>query len=233
MRIGEKIQILRKQRDISQEQLAEILNVSRQAISKWETGESMPDIENIVRLSGVFDVSTDYLLKAYHNDAPAIAQSQVNMTVNNEFIGSEFAENMFVEHEDDDYHIEGSFHGKDGRYKGGYNITFNFGGLIYPVALLVFLILGFGWGMWRQAWVAFPIAWVIEEIITYVKTGRLGISIYGVAGAVYLVIGFIWGLWHPGWIIFVAAWVLSEAVNVKKRKRPKRKNREYDEWRQQ
>lgn len=63
MTLGEKLQFLRKQQGISQEKLAEQLSVSRQAISKWETGDSFPDTENIIKLSRLFAVSTDYLLK--------------------------------------------------------------------------------------------------------------------------------------------------------------------------
>ena len=63
MNISEKIQQLRKSNGLSQEQLAEKLNVSRQAISKWESGASFPDIEKIVLLSELFKVSTDYLMK--------------------------------------------------------------------------------------------------------------------------------------------------------------------------
>ena len=62
MSLGERIQRLRKAQGLSQEQLAEKLDVSRQAISKWETDQSSPDIENILALSSVFSVSTDELL---------------------------------------------------------------------------------------------------------------------------------------------------------------------------
>ena len=63
MTLGEKIQILRKQHGMSQEQLSALTAVSRQAISKWEVGESIPDVDNIVQLSEIFGVTTDYLLK--------------------------------------------------------------------------------------------------------------------------------------------------------------------------
>ena len=51
MLLGEKLKKLRKARGLSQEQLADQLNVSRQAISKWELGESTPDTDNLVALS--------------------------------------------------------------------------------------------------------------------------------------------------------------------------------------
>ena len=66
MNFPEKIQSLRKKAGMSQEALAERLGVSRQAVSKWESGQSLPDTEKLIRLSDLFQVSTDYLLK----DAP-------------------------------------------------------------------------------------------------------------------------------------------------------------------
>jgi len=60
--LGEKIHQLRKAKGLSQEELASQLTISRQAISKWELGEAMPDTDNIVQLSKLFGVSTDYLL---------------------------------------------------------------------------------------------------------------------------------------------------------------------------
>ena len=62
MTFGEKLQALRKARGWSQEELATQINVSRQALTKWESGASVPDTENVVALSRLFGVSTDYLL---------------------------------------------------------------------------------------------------------------------------------------------------------------------------
>lgn len=63
MTFGEKLQKLRRGSGLSQEQLAEKLDVTRQAVSKWELGDSLPDAGRILTLSRLFDVSTDYLLK--------------------------------------------------------------------------------------------------------------------------------------------------------------------------
>jgi transcriptional regulator with XRE-family HTH domain len=69
MTLGEKILQLRKERGLSPEQLASQITVSRQAISKWELREAVPDVDNIVQLSKLFGVSTDYLLNdEYEND---------------------------------------------------------------------------------------------------------------------------------------------------------------------
>lgn len=63
MILADKIMNLRKQNGWSQEQLAEQLGVSRQSVSKWESGMSIPDLEKILKMSTLFGVSTDYLLK--------------------------------------------------------------------------------------------------------------------------------------------------------------------------
>lgn len=63
MTIANRIQSLRKAKGISQEQLADQLGVSRQAVSKWESEQSTPDIEKIILMSDFFNVTTDSLLK--------------------------------------------------------------------------------------------------------------------------------------------------------------------------
>ncbi len=63
MSIGDRIQALRKSRGISQEELADKIGVSRQAVSKWESGQSMPDLDKIIALGEHFKVTTDYILK--------------------------------------------------------------------------------------------------------------------------------------------------------------------------
>ena len=62
MNLSNKIYEMRKAHGLSQEQLAEKLGVSRQSVSKWESGESIPELERLVEISKLFNVSTDYLL---------------------------------------------------------------------------------------------------------------------------------------------------------------------------
>jgi transcriptional regulator with XRE-family HTH domain len=71
MKFGEKLQKLRKQRGLSQEQLAAQLTVSRQAVSRWELVDTMPDTENVIQLSRLFGVSCDYLLRDEVNEQGA------------------------------------------------------------------------------------------------------------------------------------------------------------------
>lgn len=63
MILAEKIAYLRKQKDWSQEELADQLEISRQSVSKWESAASIPELDKIIRMSSIFGVSTDFLLK--------------------------------------------------------------------------------------------------------------------------------------------------------------------------
>ena len=63
MTVGEKITKLRKEQNLTQEQFAEILKVSRQSVSKWERDNAFPDTEKLIRIGKIFDCSLDYLLK--------------------------------------------------------------------------------------------------------------------------------------------------------------------------
>ena len=63
MTLADRIQQLRKQKGISQEELADRVGVSRQAVSKWESEQSTPDMDKVILLSDYFEVTTDYLLK--------------------------------------------------------------------------------------------------------------------------------------------------------------------------
>lgn len=71
MDLGENIQELRKRKGMSQEQLAEYLGVTRQSISKWELGASVPDIDKLKAISQLFAVSMDELLDNEVKDEPA------------------------------------------------------------------------------------------------------------------------------------------------------------------
>lgn len=90
MTLAEKIYELRKTNKLSQEQLAEKIGVSRQSISKWESGETLPELERVVALSEVFDVTTDYLLKSKDVDEITIRTERLEKEQN------EFREKMIL-----------------------------------------------------------------------------------------------------------------------------------------
>ena len=96
MILADKISDLRKKNGWSQEELAERLGVSRQSVSKYESAQSVPDLDKILRLASIFGVTTDYLLKdeleaeefipADAPDADAPAPRRVSMEMANEYL---------------------------------------------------------------------------------------------------------------------------------------------------
>ena len=75
MIFADKLILLRKKAGWSQEELADQMNVTRQSVSKWEGAQSVPDLEKMLRLSELFGVSTDYLLKDEIEEAEHIDSS--------------------------------------------------------------------------------------------------------------------------------------------------------------
>ena len=63
MNIGKRIHEIRQQKNLTQGQLASDLAISRQAVSKWESGKAIPDIENLMYISNLYDISLDELVK--------------------------------------------------------------------------------------------------------------------------------------------------------------------------
>lgn len=68
MTFGEKLKVLRKEKGYSQEEFAGLLNVSRQAVSKWESDRGTPETDKLLQISNMFGVTLDYLLKEESSD---------------------------------------------------------------------------------------------------------------------------------------------------------------------
>lgn len=62
MDMAERLQVLRKKANYTQEQVSDMLGISRQAISKWESGQGKPEVDNIIKLMEIYNVSADYIL---------------------------------------------------------------------------------------------------------------------------------------------------------------------------
>ncbi len=92
MILADKITNLRKKNGWSQEELAEKMQVSRQAVSKWESAQTVPDLERILMLSRLFGVTTDYLLKdeiedeEFADDTDQVSVKRISLAQANEFL---------------------------------------------------------------------------------------------------------------------------------------------------
>ena len=94
MNISQNILLQRKKKGISQEDLANALNVSRQAVSKWESSQSVPDMDKIVALSSYFNITTDYLLKDEIETIDG-ADNYSSKNVDMQMLDKELSENDF------------------------------------------------------------------------------------------------------------------------------------------
>lgn len=87
MQLGERLYALRKKAGMTQTELAEKLDVSRQAISRWELGTAKPDVDNLVALSELYDVTVDQLLKADAEPAAAPEQTPAKKSSGSKWLG--------------------------------------------------------------------------------------------------------------------------------------------------
>jgi transcriptional regulator with XRE-family HTH domain len=99
MSFAEKLQGLRKSKGISQEQLAELLDVSRQSISKWESGQNYPEVDKLIKLSDLFKITLDELLKDKVNS------SKAEKSENHNYLKDEEADDGEYEEEEDEFGV--------------------------------------------------------------------------------------------------------------------------------
>ena len=78
MEFSEKLTLLRKKEGLSQEQLADRLGVTRQSVSKWESGTAVPELVKMISLSEMFGVSVDYLIKDYMEEPDSAEESSTD-----------------------------------------------------------------------------------------------------------------------------------------------------------
>ena len=149
MTLGEKIQGLRKQSGMSQEQLAERITISRQAISRWELNESVPDIDNIVQLSHIFGVSTDYLLKegTLADMTGATAYSQPNSNYGNNAPPGYHESHGFSE----------AIAVTTTRKRRGLGPLARISLFCIIAAPAIYLVMGFWFGWWHPGWLIFVV----------------------------------------------------------------------------
>ena len=143
MTLADKIIKLRKQHGWSQEDLADKMDVSRQAVSKWECAQTIPDIEKILQLSQLFNVSTDYLLK---DTMPYDEQIQATQITSQQTSNDEG-----IQKPKNEYQKVVSTNPK--RKK-----------LYWLILILLYLAISFLSHAWSITWLLFPIAYILFSI---------------------------------------------------------------------
>ena len=185
--LGRKLFELRKRNGLSQGELAEKLGVSRQAVSKWECGESLPDTDNLITISKLFDVSLDDL----------IGNSQKKIDLREKIEPD--SEVDIEECKDFNQDTEPpSANSRKRMLRALYAIP-------YPIVVTVaFLLWGFLGNGWSVSWTLFITVPVYYSLLDCLWTKRLAPFAYPVfITFIYLLIGMQWRLWHPYWVLFI------------------------------
>ena len=184
--IANRLVELRKKNGLSQEELADKLGLSRQAVSKWERAESSPDTDNLICLAKLYNVSLDDLLKT-DQDIEEITE-EVREKENNIIIVEEQKKQE-----------------EKKRYKKFRIIENAIGSSLFILALATYIIVSaFFPEQWGKLWVVFLVPVFLSSIATCVKKRRFAPFAYPVlATFVFLTIGVYAGVWHPTWIAFI------------------------------
>jgi len=225
--IADRLVNLRKANGLSQENLAEKLGISRQAVSKWERAEASPDTDNLIALARLYKISLDELLLIATEAAPP------NRTVSAEggIDGSKFS-GIHLKSNDGELYI-----GRNGIYASdveneecddrkesihivcnGENYTFaearkKWGHphsqqavlfILTMAVILVYVTVGVFYGIWHPTWMLFwliPISSRISSAIQRKDWQRIPYPL--IITASYLTLGFLYEAWHPAWILFL------------------------------
>lgn len=208
---------LRKQHGYSQDELAEMLNVSRQAVSKWERSESSPDTDNLIALAKLYGISLDNLLGYTPQASEACDNKGETADGADNEINSDST--VSVESDGDKVHID-----ENGIYiedKNGEKVTIK-GGIAKFVNKVVGNVHIDGKKTSTFADEGAPEVAIADGNVVVSqkqKTARIindcvwGVS-FLLATIAYLLIGFLCNLWHPGWILFFAPFILGGISNT-------------------
>ena len=213
---------LRKKNNLSQEEVADKLGISRQSVSKWERAESSPDTDNLIELAKLYNVSLDELLNV-DNSSKYNEENKVFSPINaEEFIkdDEEDETNVEVVEDDNDTEVEVK---KSPKLEALSSILW---GSSYLLVTIAYLLLGFftekGWSCY---WVLFLLPVVVNTFIDAIIEKKASSFAYPVlVTMVFLFIGMRFELWHPLWVLFITIPVYYIIVgtiedSLKKKKR--------------
>lgn len=211
--IANRLVQLRKQHGYSQEELAAKLGLSRQAVSKWERAEASPDTDNLIMLSRVYGVSLDELLKTDEPIPEPEPDKGVKVTINGKPLRFNKDDGFYFSYGDDD--DNGCADCSDAQIDADGHIVIEHGEKTFwqefPFSIFVailYLGLGFAFGLWHPGWMVFLTIPAYYSIVGWFSGRRRHCFLRAFPYTILMVIAFlcmgcIWGLWHPGWILFL------------------------------
>ena len=232
--IANRLQKLRKEKGFSQEELADALGISRQAVSKWERAEASPDTDNLICLAKLYNVSLDSLLDT-DETIEELKEEQKEKAEESEKV-KEDKDDIFIDDEGDSVHIgsdgihikdaDGSqvhiskgfvkAFDKDGHIikREKFRVSSYVCGILMLFAVIGYLLIGFLVGYWEVAWTLFLVPEIIASIIRCFEKKKLGaFNMPVLCTVVFITVSMLTGLWHPMWVVFLLIPVYYSIVN--------------------
>ena len=212
---------MRRAHGYSQEELAEKLNISRQAVSKWERAESSPDTDNLIALAQLYGVSLDVLLGL---QLPPAAREQADGAAEYEVPAEE---TPVVDSETADAPVEDDLLPNGSYYEHAAQQAAREAEAAaeeaarerqqrrmrtpYPLLVTIaYLVLGFVFHQWHPGWIIF----LTIPLFYLPDSERKPIRLLGnpvMVTIIYLLLGTVCNLWHPGWLVFLLIPLLASA----------------------
>ena len=191
MTIGERLLKLRKERNLSQEELANVLDVSRQTISKWETDQSLPDFDKIIPLCEYFGITSDELLTGNSNIKEAKKENVKSNFARNIAVAvmlyifavlaivicsAQFGQPiigvsiffMFIAIATGILIYNGIYYSKESSDEKNVkedNILKQISSIIYTIGVIIYLLVSFLTMAWNITWIIFIIVGLINQIV--------------------------------------------------------------------
>lgn len=199
--IANRLLDLRKKSGLSQEDLADKLGLSRQAVSKWERAEASPDTDNLICLTKIYGVSIDDLLKTdvpVEDIAKQVKEENKDKTIHVDLND----EHIIIETNCNGKHIHNCSESKD-------RVAKALEGLFTLLCVVAYLFVSFVWGHWEITWIIFLAIPILTSLVEAFRKRNGHKFAYPVLmAAVFLLLGFGYiipgqHLWHPGWIVFI------------------------------
>jgi len=211
-----KLYELRKKNGLSQEELADKIGVSRQAISKWERAESSPDTDNLIALADLYGITLDELL----NKKEAVESNIIEENKKNQEDIVEVVEEKDEDDEDDEDNDDINEDSEDKLLKKSIAVRI-VDSCIFIVAAIAFLLLGLLIeDAFRWSWLTFLLAIVISSLVHAIKLKRAEVFNYPVFVTMiylFLGLGYPGAIWHPTWVIFITIPIFYSITGIFKK----------------
>ena len=223
MNIGEKLYELRKGRNLTQDEVAEKLNVTRQTISKWETNQSVPDFDKIVPLCELYGISPNELL---------IGEKQKQETVDdeksNQFNYEEAKKHLFTRRKENYENMtKNQIKQKSAEIVSSSILIFFFGIAFAGIGTTVMMWNPIIVGCIFLMIIGFGVTRIIKHYMSVPKFERtkeeekkdkiekqISDIIIGIGVAIYFIVSFITLAWHITWIIFIISGMIVQIVKI-------------------